>query len=172
MDIVRRKREKLVRLILLIIYVMLLNLFWWLVGIIFTDSFSHWLGSEVFKNIGNFLGALFTCTLYALIQIFVFPIEKKYRIIIVAWVFHTLFLWLTHNDLDGGEIMFLITAEISQFNSLIGSIIFDCNFNSMIAYKDLFFELNDFYLFPLYLLFVGYSYRFLYRCFVLKKVDS
>ena len=103
--------------------------------------------------------------LYALIQIFIFPIDKKYRIVIVAWIYHTLFLWLTHNNLDGWEIMFDITVNLSQFNSLIGSIIYACKCDCTWDFQTLLFEFNDFYLFPLYIVFVGYTFRLLYGIF-------
>lgn len=161
-------KTKLQQFVFLIIYVLLLNIFCELIGILFVDSFRHWSGDGMISDIGNIIGTLITCIFYALLQIFIFPIDKKYRIIIVAWIYHTLFLWLTHNDMDGGELMFIIMAELSQFNSVIGSIIYTCNCDCQLALQDLLFEFNDFYLFPLYLIFVGYTFRLFYGIFARK----
>lgn len=153
-------KRKTTQFLAIIVYMELLNVIFWMIGSLFMDSYGHWTSSHMDGS------ELFFISLFAFIQIFVFPIDKKYRIIVVAWLYLTLGLVLTHNDYTnfGGEIWSIIYRCISQFNNML-AIFFVHMENEFLM------DLNEFLFFPLYLILVGYSFRYLYS-FIGRKIGA
>lgn len=158
-------KTRIIQFFTLIVYMSILNIVFHCFGVLFVSNYQNWVFSELK------IGDIFFLAKYAFLQIFVFPIEKKYRIIIVAWFFLTIALILTHNDVDGigWEVWSTIVYSISKFNHF-----FQIIFNNMKETDFVFFlsRLNPYIFFSIYLIFVGYSFKDLYSkisTFITKK---
>lgn len=143
-------REKIIQFVSFTLYVSLLNILFHLIGVLFVDDYYHWYASKL--RIEN----IFPIAIYAFLQIIVFPINKRYRIILVSWFYLTIGLILTHNDATGmgSEIWSDMVTSISK-----------CNHIFLISFlnNDFLRQCGFFFLFALYLLFTGYSYKWFYK---------
>ena len=88
-------RSKIIRFITLTIYVCILNIFFFLIGIVFIDDYMCWSASKL--NFGHF----FLVVLYSFVQTIVFPVEKKFGIAIVSVLSLLCGLWFVYFDKIG-----------------------------------------------------------------------
>ncbi len=149
-------RKKIIQFTSLTLYVVLLNMLFHLIGLFSIDDYNHWYASKL--RIEN----IFPITIYAFLQTIVFPIDKRYRIILVSWFYLTLGLILTHNDATGmgNEIWSDMVTSISKCNHIF----LICFLNN-----DFLRQCGFFFLFVLYLLFLGYSYKWFYKI-ILRRI--
>ena len=142
-------REKAIQVVTMILYMCILNVIFYLIGAycIQCDYARYAEGELLFSDV-------FLIAVYAFIQIMVFPIHKRYRVVIVSWLYLTIGLMLNHNDVTGygGEMWDMTATAISKFCLLIGSL----NIELLRAQ-------SCFLFFALYLIFTGYSYKWLYK---------
>jgi len=99
---------------------MLLNLAGHMSGVLFVDEYSN------FGLSFHFFESLLLISLYSIIQIFVFPINKKYRVFVIPLLTLLLFTFIVFShDSDGfgGEIVHNIVALGSKIIYLIYFII-------------------------------------------------
>lgn len=143
-------RKKIIQFASLTLYMSLLNILFHLIGFLFIDDYNHWYASKL--RIENII----PIAIYAFLQTIVFPINKRYRIILVSWFYLTIGLILTHNDATGmgSEIWSDMVTSISK-----------CNHIFLISFlnNDFLRQCGFFFFFALYLLFTGYSYKWFYK---------
>jgi hypothetical protein len=108
-------KKKFVQFILLITFMMLLNLIGHLIGISFIEKYVE------YKVEFHFFEMLFFTCIYAIFQIFVFPIHKKYRIFIIPVFTLILFSFILYDDPTGfgDEIIHNITSWVSKIIHII-----------------------------------------------------
>ena len=142
-------RDKFIQFLTLTLYMCILNVVFYLIGTLCIHHYSQW--SASYLNIENivFIAG------YAFFQTVVFPIEKKHSIVISSWFLLTIGLLLTHDDLTGygNEIWSILVTSISKCNHLLVILLED---------NRLLMQSSFFLFFAIYLVFVGYSYKFIY----------
>jgi hypothetical protein len=101
---------------------MLLNLIVHLIGILFIEEYIKYESGSF-----HFFGALFFISIYAVFQVFVFPVHKKYRIYIIPVFVLLLALFILYNDIDGygSEILHSIVCVVSRIICLIFCFVYD-----------------------------------------------
>lgn len=105
--------KKSVLFILLIIFMLLLNLIGYLIGILFIEGYNNYYWGNFY-----FFESLFLMSLYSFIQIFVFSISKKYREYVIPIITLFLFSFLLFINDEGGfgfEVVDSIVSIISKF---------------------------------------------------------
>lgn len=109
--------KKSMQFLLLILFMLILNILGYIIGMLFIHDFSQY---EKF----DFFPSLFFVTIFSFFQIFVFPIKKKYREYFIPIC--TLFLFFLHDDTSGygGEFVYMIstaTSKIIAFLTFLGT---------------------------------------------------
>ena len=99
---------------LLIIFMMLINLIGHLIGILFVGGYVKYEGHF------HFFDMLILISIYSVFQIYIFPINKKYRVYIIPAFTLLLFLFLSYSNTDGfgGEIVYMVATLISKIITL------------------------------------------------------
>ncbi|MCL2131462.1 MAG: hypothetical protein FWH36_03260 [Lentimicrobiaceae bacterium] len=149
--------KKFVQFISLIIFMMLLNLVAHLIGVLFIDKYVEHERDFLFGEM------LFFFCIYSFFQIFVFPINKKYRIYIIPAFTLLLASLMLFRDTGGygGEVLYLTTTLVSKiltFFLLIGYEITDDKIRFI--FMDLLFSVG----YSLYLLGVFSSFKYIMKC--------
>jgi hypothetical protein len=149
--------KKIVQFILLIIFMMLINLIGHLIGILFIDGYSKFDRGHFY-----FFESLFFISIYSAFQIFVFPINKKYReyIIPICTLFSFFILLYDSFNIYGSEFMSIIVFLISKIITLF-SFIGDDITNDSIRYNfiNLLFSCG----YSIYLLTVFSSFKYIMK---------
>ena len=144
-------RSKIIRFITLTIYVCILNIFFFLIGIVFIDDYMCWSASNL--NFGHF----FLVVLYSFVQTIVFPVEKKFGIAIVSVLSLLCGLWFVYFDKIGfgNELWCDVVLSVSKCNHLLG-LLFLNRFPALL-------QANFSFLYSIYIYLVGYSYKVFYE---------
>jgi hypothetical protein len=115
--------KKLVRFVLLIIFMMLINLIVDLIAISFVKGYENYVWGHFY-----FFDSLIFISMYSIFQIFVFPSNKKYREYIIPTCTLLLFSYLLFGDDPDGfgfEIAYIIGSLTSKIISLLSYVIVD-----------------------------------------------
>ncbi len=157
-------REKIIQFSMLTLYMCLLNVIFHLIGVFyFQDEYTHDVNGKLTMD------AIFFVAQYSFLQTIVFPLNKRYRIIILAWIYLTLgLLWTYSGDDMAWEVMDDIIFLTSKCNFDL-CLLFHSLGDDFLIDKVFLLHCNALFFFPLYLVFVGYSFRFLYKVLVNKK---
>jgi hypothetical protein len=93
---------------------MLLNFIGHLLGILFIEKYNKCEFGSFY-----FFGALFLISIYAVFQIFVFSVHKKYSVYIIPIITLVLISFLIYNDPleHGGEVLHTIVCVVSRIIS-------------------------------------------------------
>lgn len=160
-------KRKIMQFFSLIVYVLILNSFFSAIGFLFIEHYSNHVDSQLDWN--NLSAELVLCSIYAVFQIFVFPIDKKKGPFFMSWLNLTL-AYVILNDCSGwdygSDIWFSIVSLLSKFNHVLGVFL-----HNLLQYNDndflhfLFFN-NYTFIFCIYLLIVGYSFKFIFNKFI------
>jgi hypothetical protein len=137
---------------------MLLNLIGHLIGVLFIDEYVK------YKKDFVFFDSLFLISIYSFFQVFVFPINKKYRVFIIPILTLLFFLpSVFDNDPTGlsGEFVYLIATTTSKVIDLFYYITYNIANNSIrIIFVDLLFSVG----YSIYLLAVFSSFKYIVKC--------
>ena len=109
--------KKFVQFVSLIVFMMLLNLLAHLIGISFIDGYNKYCWGHFY-----FFESLFFISIYSVFQIFVFPINKKYRKYVIPIFTLLLFSYLSFSydpDGFGGELVYMTATCVSKIIGLL-----------------------------------------------------
>ncbi|MDL2262897.1 hypothetical protein LJC11_05290 [Bacteroidales bacterium OttesenSCG-928-I21] len=151
--------KKFVQFALLIAFMMLLNLFGHLIGLLFIEKYAEHVLYFYFWD------SLFFTSIYSVLQIFVFPINKKYRVFIIPIFTLLLVSFMIFNDPTGfgNEIVHDIISLVSKIIYIIYFLIaYNIEDTSMrILFENLLYSLG----YGLYLLMVFSSFKYIMKHF-------
>lgn len=144
-------RDRIIQFTTLVVYMCVLNFFFFLVGILFIPDYTHWSASKL--NFWHF----FLIAIYSFIQTIVFPLIKKRNIIIFSFLSLICGLLLTYCDTDGfgNEIWCDIVLSISKCNHFLGLL--------FLNHHHILLRANFTFFYSVYIIMVGYSFNFLYK---------
>jgi hypothetical protein len=149
---------KIIQFITLTIYVCILNVFFFLLGNVFIEDYMCWSASKL--NLGHF----FLVVLYSFIQTIVFPLEKKFNIVIVSVLSLLCGLWFTYFDNIGfgNELWCDVVLSISKCNHFLG-LTFLKRYPALL-------QTNFSFLYSIYIYLVGYSYKLFYEKILYNRI--
>ncbi len=106
--------KKLIHFLLLILFMQLLNIVWYIIGILCIHNYSQYVKFD-------FLPSLFLISTYSFLQIYIFPIKKKHREYIIPLCTLLVSLLMLYNDYDymGGEVMYNLSTTTSKIIDLL-----------------------------------------------------
>lgn len=151
--------SKIIQFITLTIYMCVLNVFFFLIGNVFIDSYMCWSASKL--NFGHF----FLIVLYSFVQTIVFPIEKKFNIAIVSVLSLLCGLWFSYFDKIGfgNELWCDVVLSVSKCNHFLG-LLFLNRYPALL-------QANFSFLYSIYIYLVGCSYKLLYEKFFYNRIS-
>lgn len=155
--------NKLTQFAALTIYLSLLNIVFFLIGIVFIPDYMHWSSSKL--NLGNFI----LIAVYSFIQTVVFPLTKKsITLVSLLSLFCGLIFTFCETSGFGNEIWCDVVLSTSKCNHFLGLLFLKCH--------PILLKVNFPFFYATYIYSVGYSFKFLYERlftpFVYKRSSS